>query len=439
MAKYFTDFSEYAYGQLDDGDWTERWNTGVTSWSVDVKDGALGGCVCSYATGGQTNAYRLISWDDITVDADRADVEILMKIRQDIAGRREIFLIARAQSGNASYAYWCEVDPRNDVFAIWKRVDYTNTQISSTISTGAIAGDSHLWCRFRVVGTSLKAKLWEDGTTEPSSWDLEVTDSDISAAGWVGFGGNNAGDTIPVACFAAATNGDTAEVVNTVKTIDSGIDTTNKTSNPGGTYQTNSLSPDNGDKLLLAFYMVGGHDSDPSVSGVGATWEKKVEQLDAQSGSVQGGIYIFSGVSNGTSGPITVTINGSNSTELFIWAVTELINSSGPGASDTDVGFDDVSTALSITYQDSGSATFTVLGRVAQETGDWATNYKRLYRAAYSSAENHELVVGWQRSTTDPDTSSWVYNRHFCTAALEVKLISAGLSLVKVVSEVERC
>jgi hypothetical protein len=51
---------------------------------------------------------------------------------------------------------------------------------TATNSVGALAG---LYLRFRAEGTQIKAKIWADGDTEPTGWDIEATDSDPIHAG----------------------------------------------------------------------------------------------------------------------------------------------------------------------------------------------------------------------------------------------------------------
>lgn len=36
------------------------------------------------------------------------------------------------------------------------------------------------WVRFRVEGSAIKAKVWTDGTQEPSNWEVEATDPSFS-------------------------------------------------------------------------------------------------------------------------------------------------------------------------------------------------------------------------------------------------------------------
>jgi hypothetical protein len=66
-----------------------------------------------------------------------------------------------------------------------------------------------VWIKLRVNGTSIKSKAWLDGGTEPATWTTDNTDSDVSAAGWVGiFSFSSVGDPYDIGYFAVATNGD---------------------------------------------------------------------------------------------------------------------------------------------------------------------------------------------------------------------------------------
>lgn len=45
---------------------------------------------------------------------------------------------------------------------------------------------TYMWLKAEIVGTSLRAKIWLDGTDEPGAWLLNVVDSSLTAAGFVG-------------------------------------------------------------------------------------------------------------------------------------------------------------------------------------------------------------------------------------------------------------
>lgn len=78
---------------------------------------------------------------------------------------------------------------------------------TTTLGSGGSYSSSDIWIRFQADSTSLKARVWDDGDTEPSTWDVEVTDSNFSS-GWAGIrvsGGTDQWDEVGV-----GTNGDSA-------------------------------------------------------------------------------------------------------------------------------------------------------------------------------------------------------------------------------------
>jgi len=40
---------------------------------------------------------------------------------------------------------------------------------------------AYVWVRFRVEGTSLKVKIWQDGKTEPHTWQIRATDTSFTS------------------------------------------------------------------------------------------------------------------------------------------------------------------------------------------------------------------------------------------------------------------
>jgi hypothetical protein len=42
------------------------------------------------------------------------------------------------------------------------------------------SGTAATWLRVRLVGTSIKARAWKDGTAEPGTWNIDQTDADLS-------------------------------------------------------------------------------------------------------------------------------------------------------------------------------------------------------------------------------------------------------------------
>ena len=62
----------------------------------------------------------------------------------------------------------------------------------TTLGTKALTLSSGTWysIRFKIVGTAIKAKIWLSGSSEPPSWDIEVTNSTYSAGSIAMYGSN---------------------------------------------------------------------------------------------------------------------------------------------------------------------------------------------------------------------------------------------------------
>ncbi len=74
---------------------------------------------------------------------------------------------------------WYKAYINGTTLVVQKKVNGTTTIIGSA-SFAATAGTSYT-LRFRVVGTTLYAKVWRTGTTEPANWMIMVTDTSFSS------------------------------------------------------------------------------------------------------------------------------------------------------------------------------------------------------------------------------------------------------------------
>ena len=218
MATYSTDFSEYSTGSAP-SDWTNRW---ATSWTTQVETSALlnsfGGNMLELAP--SADARKLLSWDDIDADAHRDDVEILCRFQLNGTSppnNQWLYLFGRG-SGAAASENSYQVYLNATSIYIAKYVSGTSTAlVNQPISNfGDLFNrfnydDIPWWLRFRINGTSLKAKLWPTLVPEPYQWQLETTDSDVTGTGWVGLGNfdSDGSKTVEVDYFVAGTNGDT--------------------------------------------------------------------------------------------------------------------------------------------------------------------------------------------------------------------------------------
>jgi hypothetical protein len=201
-----TDFSTYTTGQAPT-DWTERWNVGTGSLNI-ADTGEIGG-KCLQAVGG-TDRYAA-SWD---APGTPADVEMLAKIKANGTGDDTWRLILRGGYNTNIVGYMAY--GRHSSSQV--RIGYYNNSTTfvelGTISI-TLTGDVYYWVRFRVIGTSIKCKVWAVGDTEPSSWGLDTTDSTISGSGWVMVGEYWSSVTATLDWLAVAVNGATASFPET--------------------------------------------------------------------------------------------------------------------------------------------------------------------------------------------------------------------------------
>lgn len=70
---------------------------------------------------------------------------------------------------------------------------YLNGGLTNLVATGSYddpgnTEDNFYFQRVELIGDTLKGKSWTEGESEPSGWDFEVTDSDISSGKYIGIG-----------------------------------------------------------------------------------------------------------------------------------------------------------------------------------------------------------------------------------------------------------
>lgn len=78
----------------------------------------------------------------------------------------------------------------NPSFTLYRRTSASSdAQSGSVQSTGlTVAVGDKMWIRAQVIGNTVKARMWKDGTTEPTTWQGTWTDASASTvAGFTGF------------------------------------------------------------------------------------------------------------------------------------------------------------------------------------------------------------------------------------------------------------
>lgn len=173
-----TDFTEYADTTALRTEWIEKWQASPVH-TLESATSNFGNKLFQMQTG-DTN-FRQVVWDG--KGAVSNDQELLALCSQNI-NTFGTYLWLRgggtsASNKNGYYAQRAETNLR-----LRKYVNNNFAEIASaTPSFGSWeAGNQHkYWFRFNVNGTALKVKTWKYGEAEPTSWDIEETDTSLNS------------------------------------------------------------------------------------------------------------------------------------------------------------------------------------------------------------------------------------------------------------------
>lgn len=193
MTVHTDDFNTGTAGVAPSG-WTARWNasSGSPSWLVQADSTAAGGKYVQYT--GSADVKHILTLD--AAGSSVSDFEILTRFKPSSVTKTGMGICGgRFGSGATSNdvdGYFLYFSTANsDGFFIGKVTNNgTFVHLSSIYEpdvpfiSGPSAGEWY-YCRFSVVGTSLKAKVWNEAEKEPSFWQMTATDSSFTS-GYVG-------------------------------------------------------------------------------------------------------------------------------------------------------------------------------------------------------------------------------------------------------------
>lgn len=217
MAQYWEDWAGQTVGSTAPTGWTKRWVTsGVTTTVVTDAAAPAGKSLRITKT---ASARSLISMDAVDSDPNRATVNIAMLVRSmadpsDGTSYTTTGVAVRA-SGNAaseqSYHTYFQKDSTQTRHALFNRY---LAGVSINLSTGASKWEwsSLYWLHLSVSGSTVRARWATAADPTTYIWDSgDITNTEISAAGWVGIYSHNmiAQDILAV---GVGTNGDTAPI-----------------------------------------------------------------------------------------------------------------------------------------------------------------------------------------------------------------------------------
>lgn len=128
------------------------------------------------------------------------DYEILVRFRYTQLPNADLWVIIRGDTSAATYAngYMLAINQggAGDQM-LYKRVATANTLLGS-VNTLTLVADTWYWVRLRAEGTTISAKLWQRGTTEPAGWGFQATSQTDVASGVPRF--RPGSDGTPTAC-----------------------------------------------------------------------------------------------------------------------------------------------------------------------------------------------------------------------------------------------
>jgi hypothetical protein len=92
-------------------------------------------------------------------------------------------VMARAQASDARNGYGARIVQTTSGAITWGLQRYVNAGGTNTLGLGSGTllssggANTSWWIRLRVQGTTISAKFWQNGTSEPASWTVTTTDS----------------------------------------------------------------------------------------------------------------------------------------------------------------------------------------------------------------------------------------------------------------------
>jgi hypothetical protein len=167
----FTRTTSTGWGTADvGGAWTHKWEddgqNAAAQHYVDYGEGNLG----LYA---DTMTETVVS----TVGSSLTNTDAVVTAHVMDSGVAYAGLVARAADHNSFYV--AELGFDGDVIRIRKNDDGTWTTLASASLTLAV--ESEYTLRFRVEGTSLSARAWAAGGSEPGTWSVSTNDATFAS------------------------------------------------------------------------------------------------------------------------------------------------------------------------------------------------------------------------------------------------------------------
>ena len=154
------------FDDFEDGD-AAGWSGAKGTWSV-VDDG--GNYVYRYTNGGANWAVSYVNLPGVS------DLEYVAKIRAtDNPFTNWIGLAFRIQDENNFLTFYQSRDTAPSLFKFARIVSDNHTIPEQPVFT--MPPDVWYWLRLQAIGNQVRARIWADGSAEPTGWNIERTES----------------------------------------------------------------------------------------------------------------------------------------------------------------------------------------------------------------------------------------------------------------------
>ncbi len=162
--------------------WAARWTTSGPSPSAPDIQSNLG----RMRTG--TTAFTTYSRAIAAGEATSVNYEILTNFSCDNPKKAEYIVLGvrTTNAWNGTYpndGYFVELDINGNQYFLRRTVSGSSSTLATIGYTFDVTGATNI--RLQAVGSAIRAKIWDFDIGEPSPWDTEVTNSDVTAAGYV--------------------------------------------------------------------------------------------------------------------------------------------------------------------------------------------------------------------------------------------------------------
>lgn len=164
--------------------------------------------------------------DELYIGSTHTDMEVL--VRFSITSNVDTAAALLRYNSGTDSGYWMGYDGQVSTGHIYITNNSSGTKTSLASGSMTLTNGTFYWVRAQAIGTALKVRIWQDGGSEPSTWNLTTTNSTYTS-GYAGVVANSNGTGIKFDHFSStsgatsttATLTDTAlGVTDTSTTID---------------------------------------------------------------------------------------------------------------------------------------------------------------------------------------------------------------------------